>query len=131
MNIEEFRDYCLSVEGSSESLPFDEYTLVFKVMGKMFAYCSLRPKEGEFFANMKCDPERSADLMERFDGITFGYHSDKRYWISVYLNSDVSDPLIKELVSHSVDEVIKKLSRKKREEYARLKDSWHENQSDN
>lgn len=34
MNIEELREYCISVKGASESFPFDESTLVFKVMGK-------------------------------------------------------------------------------------------------
>jgi len=37
MNIEKFRDYCLSLKAVTESFPFDETTLVFKVMGKMFA----------------------------------------------------------------------------------------------
>ena len=53
MNIEELREYCLSVKGATECMPFDEDTLVFKVMGKMFTYTGLRPKNGEFWANMK------------------------------------------------------------------------------
>jgi len=120
MNIEDLRAYCLSVKGSGESLPFDDYTLVYKVMDKMFAYFSLNPKNGEFFVNMKCAPEKSAELMEKFNGITFGYHSDKRYWISVLLNSDVPDSLIKELINHSVNEVINKLPKKKQEEYKNI-----------
>ncbi len=57
MNIEEFREYCLTVKGATESFPFDEHILVFKVMDKMFTFASLRPKEGRFWANMKCNPE--------------------------------------------------------------------------
>ncbi len=121
MNIEEFREYCLSVNGATESFPFDEHTLVYKVMEKVFAYATLKPKDGCFFANLKCDPGKSAELMNRYDGILFGYHSDKRYWISVYLENDVPDKLIKELIDHSVDEVIKRLSQKKQEEYNSLK----------
>ena len=41
MNIEAFRDYCLSKKGVTESLPFGPDVLVFKVMGKMFALCAL------------------------------------------------------------------------------------------
>ena len=37
MNIEQFREYCLSKNGVAESFPFDEKTLVFKGMGKMVA----------------------------------------------------------------------------------------------
>lgn len=55
--------------------------------------------------------------MEQYDGIRFGWYSDNKYWITVYIESDVPDKLIKELINHSVEEVIKKLPRKKQEEY--------------
>lgn len=51
MNIEEFREYCLAVKGAEECMPFDNQTLVYKVMGKMFTYVSLQPKDGRFCAN--------------------------------------------------------------------------------
>lgn len=117
MNIEEYRDYCLSVKGATECMPFDEYTLVYKIMDKMFTFAPLRTKDGRFWANLKCDPAKSVELMERYEGIFFGFYSDKKYWITVYLESDVPDKLIKELINHSVEEVVKKLPRKKRDEY--------------
>jgi predicted DNA-binding protein (MmcQ/YjbR family) len=120
MNIEELREHCLSVKGASESFPFDEDTLVFKIMGKMFAYIGLTPKNGEFFVNMKCDPEYAAELREQYNGIQRGYHTTGMMWNSVYIESDVPDKLIKELVNHSVDEVIKKLPKKKQEEYRNM-----------
>lgn len=120
MNIEEFREICLSVKGSSESLPFNDYTLVYKVMSKLFAFVGLRPKEGRFIANLKCDPEKSAELMEHYEGVLFGHYSDKKYWITVYLESDLPDSLIRDLIHHSADEVIKKLPRKKQDEYKLL-----------
>lgn len=124
MDIEQFRDFCLSVKGASESMPFDEDTLVFKVMGKMFAYASLLPHEGRYegmlLANMKCAPERSALLMERYGGIFWGPYSDKKYWITLSLESDVPDSLIRELVLHAVDEVLRKLPKKRQREYAEM-----------
>lgn len=117
MNIEQFRDFCLSIKGSSESLPFIGHNvLVFKVMEKMFAYVSLEPKDGIFRVNLKCNPERSVALREKYDGVT-GTDFKTSLWNLVTLESDVSDELIKELILHSVDEVIKKLSKRKREEY--------------
>ena len=50
MNIEEYRDYCLSVKGATECMPFGENILVFKVMDKMFTFATLRPKNGNFWA---------------------------------------------------------------------------------
>lgn len=117
MNIEEFRVYCLSIKGSSESLPFlGHNVLVFKVMDKMFAYIPLDPKDGIFKADLKCNPEKSVELREKYGGIT---ETDFKtpLWNLVTLESDVPDNLIKELIQHSVDEVIKKLPKRKREEY--------------
>lgn len=117
MDIETFRKYCLSVKGAEECLPFDDTTLVYKVMGKMFTYAPLRTRTGLFWANMKCDPAKSAELMEQYAGIYFGPHSDKKYWITVRLESDVPDDLIRELLLHSVEEVIRKLPKYKQVEY--------------
>ena len=121
MNIEELREYCISVKGASESFPFDETTLVFKVMGKMFAYTGLEPKDGEFKVDVKCDPEKSSELREKYEGIKHGTHTHGLLWNSVYLASDVPDNLIKELIELSVEEVIKKLPKKKQEEYRILR----------
>jgi len=118
MNIEELRDYCISVKGASESFPFDESTLVFKVMDKMFAYIGLEPKDGQFVVNLKCNPEKSIDLRERYQGIRNGIHMPQGLlWNAVYLESDVPNGLIQELIKHSVEEVIKKLPKKKQAEY--------------
>ena len=120
MNIEEFREYCLSIKGSTESLPFLKHNvLVFKVMGKMFAYIPLEPKDGVFKADLKCNPEKSVGLREKYDGIV---KTDFKtlLWNLVTLESDVPDKLIKELINHSVEEVIKKLPKSKQEEYKLL-----------
>ena len=87
MNIEDYREYCLSVKGATECMPFDEHTLV---------------------------------LIEQYEDIFWGPFSDKKHWITVYLEGDVPDKLIKELISHSVEEVIKKLPKKKQEEYKNM-----------
>jgi predicted DNA-binding protein (MmcQ/YjbR family) len=117
MNIEEFREYCLSVKGATESLPFLHHNvLVFKVMGKMFAYIPLEPKDGIFRADLKCNPEKSLELREKYNGIT---QTDFKtpLWNLVTLESDVPDDLIKKLILHSVEEVIKKLPKKKQAEW--------------
>jgi len=118
MNIETFRDYCLSIKGATESCPFlDSNILVFKVMEKMFAYINIAPKNGDFKVSMKCNPEKSEKLRDMYTGITHGDHTKTNKWNAIYLESDVPDNLIKELISHSVDEVIGKLPKKKQIEY--------------
>ena len=71
MNIESFRDYCLAKPGVTEGFPFDSKTLVFKVMGKLFALMNVDVFES---VNLKCDPERAIELRETFQGVKPGYH---------------------------------------------------------
>ena len=56
-------------------------------------------------------------LLTQTYGFLPGYHMNKKYWITIYLESDVPDSLIKELINHSIEEVVKKLPKKKQEEY--------------
>lgn len=121
MNIEELRDNCLAVKNVEECTPFGEDVLVYKVMGKMFAFFAIDPKDHEYFVVMKCNPERSVELREQYEGVTKGYYAGNNLiWNSVYIQKDVPDKLIIELINHSVGEVVKKLSKKKREEYRNL-----------
>jgi len=119
MNIEELRETCLTIKGSGESFPFDETVLVFKVMGKMFAYISLAPPDGEFWVSVKCDPEKAIELREHYNGVIPGIHANKRMWNSIYLEGDMPDDEIKFWINHSVEEVIKKLPKKQQEEYSK------------
>lgn len=111
MNIEAFREYCLSKKGVSESFPFDEETLVFKVMGKMFALTGL--DENPAKVNLKCDPERAIELREAYpDLINPGYHMSKIHWNTVQIEGDLPHQLVVELIDHSYDLVVKGLTKK-------------------
>ena len=75
MNFEEIREYCLAKPGVTEGLPFDETTLVFKVMNRMFALTGLERIPP--FVNLKCDPERAIEFREQYEDIQPGYHMSK------------------------------------------------------
>ncbi len=111
MNIESLREYCLSKPGTTESFPFDENTLVFKVAGKMFLLTDL---EGDFSINLKCDPEKAMELREQYDAVIPGYHMHKRYWNTVIIDGSVPDSILKEWIDHSYNEVVKSLPMSKR-----------------
>lgn len=117
MNVETIREYCLSKKGTTESFPFDDVSLVVKVMDKMFALIDLEESNS---ISLKCDPERVIELCEHYTGIDGAYHFNKKYWISVQFDKDVDDKLIKELVDHSYEEVMKKFTKKLRAEYDAL-----------
>ena len=113
MDIEEIRESCISKKGVTEEFPFDDITLVFKVMGKIFALTSL---EGNLSVNLKCDPARAIELRERYPAVQPGYHMNKKHWNTVYIDGSMNRYLIRELIDHSYDIVVAGLTRKLRDE---------------
>ncbi|QOD60335.1 MmcQ/YjbR family DNA-binding protein [Polaribacter haliotis] len=114
MHIEQLRDFCIAKKGVTEHFPFDDVTLVFKVMGKMFALVGLeRWEKGETKINLKCNPEKAEELRGEYEGIEPGFHMSKKHWNTVIINSsDVSDDLVRELINHSYDLIVRGLSKK-------------------
>lgn len=117
INVEAYREYCLSKPGTTEGFPFDSATLVFKVMGKMYALTSLDTFE---FINLKCDPERALELRDQYPAIRPGYHMNKQHWNSVYVDGTLPDELIYELIDHSYELIAASLAKKLKEELASL-----------
>lgn len=113
MNIEEYREFCLSKPGVSEGFPFDNKTLVFKVMGKIFALTDVDEFVG---INLKCDPKYALELREKYEGVIAGYHMSKKHWNTVSTSSDVSDKTLRHLTNHSYELVVSKLTKKQKEE---------------
>lgn len=109
MNIEVFRDYCISKPLTTESMPFDDDILVFKVNSKIFALISTYNPDS---CNLKCDPEKAITLREEYMAVQPGFHQNKKHWNTVNFNQDVSDQLLLELVDHSYEMVIKTFSKK-------------------
>ena len=119
MNIESFRNYCLSKPGTTEEFPFDENTLVFKVMGKMFALCNVELFES---INLKCDPDVAVELREKYDGAVLpGYHMHKKHWNTVRVDMGLPDVKIQHWINHSYELVVSKLPRKLKEELKNMK----------
>lgn len=119
MNIEEFRNYCLAKKGVTESFPFDEHTLVFKVLGKMFAICGL--ERVPLQVNLKCDPERSVELRAQYDGLIIpGWYMSKLHWNTVFITSPLPPELIVDLIDTSYHLIVSKLTKKLKTALAEL-----------
>ncbi len=114
MNIEDFRNYCLSKKHVTESFPFDEVTLVFKVGGKVFAITGLNNEV--FTVNLKCDPERAVELREEYEEVQPGYHMNKKHWNTISFEGKLSEEFLKELIDHSFNLVVKGFSKKVQKE---------------
>jgi len=109
MDIESYRIHCLSKKGVTEEFPFDENTLVFKVMGKMFALTDV----DEFISiNLKCDPEYAVELRDTYDSVLPGYHMSKKHWNTVLMDDSIPDKILLEWINNSYDLVISTLPEK-------------------
>ena len=113
MNIETYRNYCLNKKGVTESFPFDDEVLVFKVMNKVFALGSIN--KHPLSINLKCDPEKAIAYCEQHSEVTPGYHMNKKHWNTVNFEGDLSDKTLFYLINHSYDLVVSKLTKKEKE----------------
>ncbi|MDR1610424.1 MAG: MmcQ/YjbR family DNA-binding protein [Candidatus Symbiothrix sp.] len=115
MNVEELHEYCLSIKGTTGCFPFDDVSLVMKVLGKMFALIPL--DDPVLQITLKCDPEQAVELRERYACVEPAWHFNKKYWNTIYPNREMPDEEVKKWIRHSVDEVIKKLPKRIQTEY--------------
>ena len=110
MDIEQLRDYCLLKKEVTESFPFGNDTLVFKVKGKIFLIASLNRPQLQF--NVKCDPEKAIELREQFDAVQPGYHMNKKLWNTIIPDGSIPQRLIKEMIDDSYLLIVKSLPEK-------------------
>lgn len=115
MDIETFREYCLNKKGVTEELPFGPDTLVFKVMGKVFALTSLDTET--FRVNLKMNDTLVPEYREKYEDVQPGYHMNKRHWNTVYMDSGtISNREALWMIDHSYQEVVKGLTNKLKNE---------------
>ncbi|PLX14080.1 MAG: MmcQ-like protein [Marinilabiliales bacterium] len=112
MNIEDIREYCLQKKLTTESFPFDDVTLVFKVNNKMFAIVSL---DGDLRISLKCDPEKAIELRERFPAVKAGYHLNKQQWNTINIDGSIDGLLLKEWIDDSYNLIVAKMPKKDRD----------------
>ena len=117
MNIEELRDYCLSLKEVTESFPFDETTLVFKVAGKMFC---ITDTEDKFGIALKNDPEKNMELREHYPAVKPGYHLSKKHWNSVEIDGTIPTNLLLKWIYESYTIVVRGMTKKKQQELGNI-----------
>ena len=114
MDIESIRQYCLKKPGRiTESFPFDDSTLVFKVNGKMFLLASI--DERPLTVNLKCDPARAVEWREKYSAVQPGYHMNKKLWNTVAIEGSIPTSKLTEMIDHSYDEVVRGLPKREQE----------------
>ena len=113
MTFQQLDRYLLGKQGATFDYPFDEAVRVYRIAEKIFALTS---EKHPLRINLKCDPIYALELRSIYEGVSAGYHMNKKHWNTVMLeNTDVDDENIKKLIDHSYELVYKSLTKKKRE----------------
>lgn len=118
LSFDQIDAYFLSKPGAQPTYPFDETTRVYKVLGMMFGL--LPEDEIPLRINLKCDPDDALALRKQYPAITAGYHMNKRHWNSVLIDGSLPENLVKELIDHSYELVINKMTRANQRKLAAL-----------
>lgn len=116
MDLEAIRKYCLEKKSATESFPFGETTLVFKVCGKMFLLIGLDNLPLQF--NVKCDPEKAEELREEYSSVIPAFHMNKKHWNTIILNGQIPAKQVREMIDESYWLVIRSLPLKERKKLA-------------
>ena len=106
MDIETLRSYALSLPGVSETFPFGDDVIVFKVKEKLFLLIPLNAEGLQF--NVKCDPDYAIELRERYSCIQPGYHMNKKHWNTIFVDGTLSNEQIIKFVNDSYTLVSKR-----------------------
>lgn len=104
LTLDDIRTYCRKKPGHvTEGMPFGNDVLVFKVKGKIFLLANLVRLPLQI--NVKADPERAVEWRDRYEGVTPGYHMNKRHWNTVTLDGSVPAAVVFHMIDHSYDMV--------------------------
>ena len=107
INLKTINKYLLSKKATTSGYPFDETTLVFKVINKMFAL--ITEDKNPLRINLKCDPEEAQLLRGIHKSILPGYHMNKEHWNTIILDGSLPDDMIYKLIDDSYSLVVKGL----------------------
>ncbi|MCL2281018.1 MmcQ/YjbR family DNA-binding protein [Candidatus Saccharibacteria bacterium] len=99
-NHKEVEEYILSMPNARLDYPFDETTAVYRAANdKMFALIAEGSKPLRI--SLKCDPNLSELLREKYESVSPGYHLNKKHWNTLVLSGQLSDDEIRDLIRHS------------------------------
>jgi len=102
---------CSNLTGTVKDYKTEWEADLFSVGNKIYAMIG-EDSEGNSILTLKCDPNRSEELRENFDGITPGYYMNKKHWNSISFDSNISNELVEKLIGHSYSLVFQSLPKK-------------------
>lgn len=122
MDIEQIREYTLSIYGVTEDQPFGDDIITYRIEGKIFLCLWLGGGKHDMKDNtqprfaLKLTPNRNEELREQYSAILPAWHWNKKHWSDVYYEQ-LTDNMVKELIKESYNVVVSKLPKAIRIKY--------------
>lgn len=121
MDIEQVREFTLSLYGVTEDQPFGDDNITFRVEGKIFLCLWLGNEEHSAIDGMhkfacKLTPDRNEELRDRYEAVTPAFHWNKKHWSDVFFERLKSEFVI-EIINESYRTIISKLPKGARSRY--------------
>lgn len=116
MNIEEFREYCIAMDGVTEKTPFGKFAkrfdsvLVFYVLDHIFCFVDM---DDFTSVTVKSTPDEIEEIRMTHSSVSNPLNQSLKHWIQLNLNGDISDRDIYLFVKRSYDIVKAKYTKKK------------------
>lgn len=114
MTIDELIDYCKGKKGVTVEFPFDNRHMSFKLISKFFAF--IDTKNGNNVISLKCEPWLAEALREQYEGVTPGYHLNKKHWNTIDVNNDIPKEKVLEMIDMSYSLIFNSLKKQERKE---------------
>lgn len=115
MNVESVRDFCLSLKGTTEDMPYGDDMVVFRVEGKIYLHLPLEYADPRM--SIKLEPEYAQQLREQYAGVQPAYHLNKTHWNDVMIEGCFPDEQLQQWIVRSYRLVIAKLPKRLRVNY--------------
>ena len=120
-DIEQVRDFTLSLLGVTEDQPFGDDVITYRIEGKIFLCLSLGAgqndmRDSEPRLALKLTPERNEELREQYSSVTPAWHWNKKHWSDVYYEH-LEEDFVKTIIKESYDLVVSKLPKSIRIKY--------------
>lgn len=111
MNYEWLDDYCLSKKGVEKDYKLEWEATRYMIKGKMFLMQG-GDKEGKPIITVKLEPMHGVLLRNEYNDIIPGYYMNKEHWNSVYIEGNVPDNIVRDMIDESYQLIFGSLSKK-------------------
>lgn len=109
MNIEEIREYALSLNEQVTEELFVKSWVSWRIAGKWFLLTNLDAPEPQVAVKML--PDVATEMRDRYDGVGPAIHMNKKNWSELYLDQ-LDDEFVKEQIKASFNLIASKLPKK-------------------